>query len=265
MRSSNPLFVAAFLIAFALGESIVSVGQEPAPQTPPVLLQMIRDSAVHQELEISRDQQQQIYAALEKVDGRWFRARNLPAEKQQNEIRQLTRQIRQEAGRILQSRQFDRLSQLERQALGTRMALLEEVSSRLGLSSEQVLKLREAFSETDRRAAEIQKAVNAGDKDGAAGGREVDRLKQAERETLLKVLKPEQQSMLGGLTGRPFDFGQVKRTYPLAPELETAGVTWIQGGPVKLDQLRGQGRRRPLLCLPVHQLPTKSASLQGVA
>jgi thiol-disulfide isomerase/thioredoxin len=56
----------------------------------------------------------------------------------------------------------------------------------------------------------------------------------------VKLLSEEQKSKIGNLTGEPFDFSQVKRVYPLAPEFESSGVTWLQGGPLSLERLRGK-------------------------
>ena len=54
------------------------------------------------------------------------------------------------------------------------------------------------------------------------------------------MLNSQQKSKIGKLTGEAFDFSQVRRTYPLAPELTGDGVSWIQGGPLKLSQLKGK-------------------------
>lgn len=77
------LFVWAFSVS---GLNAYIAAQEPLPQTQSVLLQMIRDEAIHRELGLSDDQVARLMDALREVDPPWFRARVLPAEKQRDEI-----------------------------------------------------------------------------------------------------------------------------------------------------------------------------------
>ncbi len=211
-----------------------------SPEMPPVLLKMIRDEAVHDELNLSDAQRQRLLGALRTVDGRWFRSRNMPAANQQQEISTLTSELRGGLDDILDHDQSARLAQLERQALGTRMVLRDDVAVALELTTSQRDSLVEAFAETDRHAAETQKKLRDGEQTTESADRMLARLKAAEREQLARTLTESQKSKLATLTGMPFDFGRVRRTYPLAPELTEEGVTWIQGGPVTLEQLRGK-------------------------
>jgi thiol-disulfide isomerase/thioredoxin len=207
---------------------------------PPVLLQMIRDDAVHDELGLSREQREQIIQILKTVDGRWFRSRNMVPAKQAQELTLLTDELRAQLKATLDAKLMNRVDQLERQALGTRMILRADVVSMLGLTSQQVDMLKKAFAETDQAVADIQKQIQANDISADSGNRELEKLKTKERQSLASKLQPEQKNKLGSLTGDTFDFSQVKRMYPLAPELEPMGVKWVQGGPLKLEDLRGK-------------------------
>ena len=128
----------------------IACGQTDSPQTPPVLLQMIRDDSIHDELQLSSAQRDRVIAALASVDGRWFRARNLPAAEQREEINTLTDQLSNQLQEILDAQQRSRLGQLERQALGTRMVLRDDVADTLNLSARQRETLEKSFRETDR-------------------------------------------------------------------------------------------------------------------
>ncbi len=70
--------------------SIPARADETLPQTPPVLLQMIRDDSVHRDLGLSEQQRDQVLSLLREVDGPWFRSRNSPADQQHGEVMQLT-------------------------------------------------------------------------------------------------------------------------------------------------------------------------------
>ena len=86
----------------------------------------------------------------------------------------------------------------------------------------------------------LQNQLRKGEKSPEKVQDEIAWAKQTEKDMLKEVLTDEQRSMVTAITGKSFDFSQVKRTYPLAPELDDSGATWIQGGPLKLEQLRGK-------------------------
>ena len=131
-----------------------AAAEVPPPQTPPVLLQMIRDDAVHRELELSDKQIVSLMSALREVDPPWFRSRILPSERQRDEITILTSKLRGSLAAILSETQLLRLRQLEHQALGTRMVLRDEVARGLGVSEDQLAVFVAAFRETDRESQE---------------------------------------------------------------------------------------------------------------
>lgn len=234
---THPFLRFSFAVILACATATAA---DSSPQLPPVLLQMIRDSSIHDELQLTDAQRDQIVETLRTVDGRWFRSRILAADKQLQEVTALSGQLRSKLDVLLDDRQATRLGQLECQALGTRMVLREEVADSLGLKASQRQALREVFLKTDQRASEIQKKLQAGETTAVAGNNELDGLKSKERQSVAGMLTQAQKSKLGSLTGSPFDFGTVRRMYPLAPELTIEGVTWIQGGPLRLEELRGK-------------------------
>lgn len=214
--------------------------QSPAPQLPPVLLQMIRDDAVHRDLGLSEAQRQEIMQRLREVDGPWFRSRILPMDQQRQQVGELTAHVEKELTGILDSEQRRRLQELTRQALGTRMVFRDDVIKALGLSAANVEAFQETCQKTDKEAQAVQGQLQSGELNATAAQEKVEQIKRSERESLLSMLSKEQQNKIGSLTGAPFDFSQVLRTYPLAPEFTSEGATWIQGDPAKPQQLRGK-------------------------
>ena len=204
--------LAAVLVVGVAG----AAGPTP-PQLPPVLLQMVRDDAVHEELQASDDQRESILEVLPEIDGRWVRAKSLSTELQRTEIETLSGELRQQLSRILDESQMKRLDQLQRQALGTRMVLCDDVAQALGLTKNQIQTFTDAFIETDTKAAEIAKQLQQGNKSASEAQAETEQLKNNERRTLVSKLTSDQRARLGTLTGSPFDFAKVKRMYPLAP------------------------------------------------
>jgi len=234
--------IALVALAWLVGSSERVRAEEQAakPITPPVLLQMIRDDSVHRELKLTSDQISRVRDALTNVDGDWFRSRNLPSNDQITLIAKLTRRLDQDLQKILKRPQVDRLRQLERQALGTRMVTRTDVQAALDLTNSQLDRFEAAFVKTDQANQAIQKKVNSRELDPAKAAKQVVELQTTERETVVGSLTDAQRSKLGGLTGSSFDFARVERSLPSAPEITQDGVTWIQGGPLKMEDLRGK-------------------------
>ncbi|TWU17260.1 Thiol-disulfide oxidoreductase ResA [Novipirellula galeiformis] len=211
-----------------------------AINVPPVLLQMIRDSAIQAELELSESQIASLRETLVEVDGPWFRSRNLSPDQQRPIADQLTQTLASRLDSILDPTQKSRLDQLVSQALGTRMVLRDKVQASLQITDTQMQSFVESFAQTDEQSRELQQAMAAGEKPADEVNNAIADLKTDERESLLKTLTNAQRSKLGSLVGKPFDFASIKRTYPLAPELRSEGAKWIDGTPVTLKQHRGK-------------------------
>jgi peroxiredoxin len=174
------------------------------------------------------------------VDGDWFRSRNDPIDRRSETIDRLTQELQTALNQILKPEQLDRLFQLQCQALGTRMVLRDDIAEKLNVTEDQKALFVEMAIETDREVATVNKQVREGKLDAGAGGRKIAELQKSERERFVTLLTPQQSESLPSMTGKTFDFGKIKRIYPMAPELQFAGATWIQGGPLQIADLRGK-------------------------
>ena len=233
MRARSLSVWAALLFAWAtVGTGVRCIADTQKSGSPPVLLQMIRDDAVHAELKLSDLQKSRILSALRGVDGPWFRSRNFELRTREAEIRKLGEQLEEKLQTILNVSQQKRLLQLQYQALGTRMLLREDVATGLELSKQQRETLASAFQATDKVISQLS------GQDG--GNKQRETLKQQELAVVEEELTDAQEHQLGVLTGAPFDFFLVRRTYPLAPELSLDGARWIQGDSTKLSDLQGK-------------------------
>lgn len=222
----------------------ISVTLVPAfsaePHSPPVLLQMIRDDAIHQELGLSPSQTDRLLMELVEIDARWWPGRIRPDSERQSQFEQLTDQLRERLRPILRPDQAERMAQLERQALGTRMLLTDDVAKALTLATAQRKRLSDIFLETDRLVAELAKQQQSGESNETDASPKIEKRKDQEREQIRATLSQSQRARIGTLTGDKFDFAKVKRTLPFAPKFATDGATWLQGNPMTLDDLRGK-------------------------
>ncbi len=207
---------------------------------PPVLLQMIRDDAVQSELKMSGTQVAKTREAIAAVDNRWWLARHLPPAPLAVELDELTTVLRGNLETFLDANQMRRLAELERQAVGTRMVIRRDVAQEISLTADQRERFVAAFAQTDATATRIQSELSKGDLDAKSAQSQLESTQKTERQKVVEVLSDAQKILLAKLPGSPFDFSRVRRTYPLAPEVKTEGVTWIQGGPLQLDELQGK-------------------------
>ncbi|MDM4018757.1 redoxin domain-containing protein [Roseiconus lacunae] len=231
------LLVAIVLATFSF--HVTSVFAQK-PETQPVLLQMVRDNAIHQELNLSSDQIEQIREALKPIDGPWFRVRIRPVEERIETIGTLTEQLENSLRGILTAEQTKRLDQLRNQALGTRMVVRDQVAAALGIDETERQSLYDTFRKTDAVVKDMREKVNAGEIDSKKAAAKVKQAQQVERKGLTDGLSTEQRIKLVDLTGESFDFSKVQRTYPVAPELTLEGAQWLQGSEINLEDLRGK-------------------------
>ena len=236
---NQPHVVVAFLVAMAF-DAPASPAQAPPPEIQPVLLQMIRDDAVHRELNLSRDQIRQVFAALDPIDGPWFRVRIRPAQERIETIDRLTEQLTDALAEILEPNQVERLDQLQNQALGTRMIVRDKTSTALGLSPAIRESLYEVFAKTDQVVAGVQQQSQAQSLDAAAAAKQIEKAKAEEKKAVVDALTNQQKRTLSSLTGPSFNFAAVKRMYPAAPELTSEGASWLQGDPLTINDLKGK-------------------------
>ncbi|MCC9641317.1 redoxin domain-containing protein [Rhodopirellula sp. JC740] len=235
-------WVLAFGTTVGLPGDVSTVNAAEDTETPaqPYVLQMIRDDSVHAELQLSTEQVDQVYEALAEVDPRWWVNRIAPQPQQQNEIRELTSLLKQRLSGVLNADQMKRLNQLEKQAAGTRFVVLPDAAETLGLSETQVTRLKETFAKTDEEVAKLQKQVASKEIEASDAAKDVAAIQSRERQSLVSQLSRDQQVKVGSMLGKTFDFSKVKRTYPRAPEFVLEGAQWIQGEPVRMEDLRGK-------------------------
>lgn len=207
-------------------------------ELPPVLMQMLRNDPVFEQLKLTDAERERVTGVLDRVDGQWWRSRIMQDAERIDTVRRLTQEVKDELRQFLSPKAFSRLLQLERQALGTRMFLLDDVAADLTLSSITMDKMRAIAVEIDGKASEIQKRAQAGEHSEQV---EAEKKELAKRElsAIVGLLSNENKARIKGLVGEPFDFSQVQRTYPRAPELVAAPEHWLQGSPISLAELRG--------------------------
>lgn len=229
-----------FVVACGVMPAQMSIAQSNAPETQPVLLKMVRDDAIHRELKLSDDQIQKVFVALQTIDGPWFRVRIRPVEERIATLKKLTDDLTQSLQEFLDADQLARLDQLQNQALGTRMIVRDQTAAGLKLSTAKRAELLQLFRKTDKTVADARAKLNEREIEPAEAARTIKKAQADEKNSFVAAMSNEQKRMLSSLTGPGFDFGSVKRSYPLAPELTKEGGQWLQSSGVELQDLKGK-------------------------
>lgn len=236
---TSVLVTSLFLgLSVAASAQSVTKKNERSQLVPRQLLGLVHAPEVHSELKMTAEQVTKLEALFEKIDGYWFRARNLPADKQLSQILTLENEFQKWAKVNLSSAQRERLRQLEYRAQGVRMLLRDDLAKTLGLSDEQIAQLTKAAQETNRVTEELRKATMS-NKATDAQQQAVVNANQKEQEDLKQLMSVDQFQKLSAAIGEPFDPAQLRRIYPMAPELIPVS-NWINSEPLTLEQLRGK-------------------------
>ncbi len=213
-------------------------GTKTSDQIPHRLLPVIHAAEVQRELKLSDDQVKKLEECFSRLDGRWFRSRIWPADKQAAVLQELTNEFWDWAPSALKPDQIKRLKQIEMQSLGSRVFLRADVARSLKFTSAQSAKLRELVdaSEAARKAYELaaQKRQPTEDLKQSLA----DAI-QAEQNGAVELLTNLQKQHMAQIIGSPFDTKGLKRIYPMAPEF-ASGTEWFNSEPLTLESLRGK-------------------------
>lgn len=219
------LGVVAASISTSLGAEDQSslVSSEYRNLVPHRLLPLLHAPEVHRELDLNDEQVAKLEDWFRKVDGRWLRLRIIPTEKQIHELDRLESETRDWLEGHFDSKQNRRLRQLEWQSLGARMLLRNDFAREINITQDQ-----------QRQFAEIAKVTDEMSKNRSQA--EGD---QRENQGVQSILKEEQRRRFNSIVGRIFETQQLKRIYPMAPELLPT-ANWFNSQPLTLESLKGK-------------------------
>lgn len=239
----------AWGICFCLVPPVAS-GQQPTSHTekgapksdilvPQVLLGLLHAPEVQRELGLNnRERRNQLEEVLAKVDGDWWRARNLPFHDRRRVIAQCERTVRDwlylHGDRALR----DRLEQLEMRAQGERALLRRDLADELNINKTVLQKMIAVAATTEAAVARLETALREG-RDITTLQPAADEARQREPRALLDLLSRSQQVEYHRRLGREFNTAALTRVFPLAPEL-VSSPHWINSAPLSLKKLRGQ-------------------------
>ncbi|HVU86720.1 MAG TPA: redoxin domain-containing protein [Pirellulales bacterium] len=219
-----PMFAVALATAAAnvRAEKPRIAGDTGAPAVahdPTLVVQLVRDPAVQQELDLEATEADAVDALVADVEYKLFLLRDVPATEKTIERNALAERVENGLRQTLRQPQRKRLSELLLRAQGYPALAAPPYAETLKLSRAQV--------------DSITKLLNAA-KQAKAGTPAANLDKQ-----VLGVLNREQNEQLTHLAGEPFDLSQVQVVACKAPELRDV-ERWINAQPQSFASLKGR-------------------------
>lgn len=206
---------------------------EEEPVVPQNLLKLIHTPEVQKELGLEDDVR--LLTLLREIDRTWWPSRVLPAAKQFETARKLEKRLIDALAQYLTPGKMRRLREIEIQSQGTRALLRTDVAEELELGPGDIRTIKAAFLVTDSLASQFSEK-----KGGDADLEKKLRAAREEEQTVLdRLLNSSQRRSLENLIGKPLDFRNLKRIYPLAPELIDSDE-WAGTGRTTLEGERGK-------------------------
>ena len=236
MRPSQTVSVLLMVVmALFCGGSKRTLAQaaEAKPLIPQNLLKLVHTPEVQKELGLEGEAR--LRDVLREIDRTWWPSRNLLEEKQTETTRELEKRLLDALGEILSPTKIRRLRELEMQSQGTRALLRPGVEQAVGLDAKAQQTIKAAFLETDSLARQLSEK-RGGDADLEKQLREARDKELSLRNGLLTASKRRE---FGKLIGEPFNMTELKRIYPLAPELIDS-EEWAGTARTSLESERGK-------------------------
>lgn len=238
MLSKISLTIAACLISVAVTTEAQERTSTNESLIPHQLLPLIHAPETQSELELDDQQLKALESYFREHDGTWLRARNLPADKNHQELATLEKDFWTWAKQNLEPKQVQRLEQLELQAQAARMFLRADVSQKLRLTTAQTSQLTEWALATDLAQKSFQSARLKGE-DTAKLEEQLKKAIEQEQKGPAELLTVDQRKSFPELVGPIFNTQALTRIYPMAPEFAT-DTEWINSAPLTLQSLKGK-------------------------
>ncbi len=235
----------AVLIALLLALSVArGQPQDSAQQVqrgvpvPDPYLVIIRDPAVHRDLQLSPTQIQAIAQITDALDEGLWVLRDVPPELSSDRLAALIAKAEPPVKGILDASQQKRLAEIRLRMQGIAGFRRPDVAAALKLTADQRMQIQTIADETQAALRELQKQANSG-KSLETLSPEATKLRTDEHTKTLAAITRPQQTQYAAMLGREFDVKQIGRPPIKAPELR--GVNdWVNSQPLTLAGQRGR-------------------------
>lgn len=175
---------------------------------PMMMLGLLRNPQVQQELKLTEEQRtklEQLGDQLrEKFRGLFQELRNLSPEEREKRLGEVNAQVEKELAKVLKEQQLKRLRQIALQVEGLAALARPEIAKQVGVTEEQLTKIREILREAgEKRRAIFQQGPGG---DPQARFQEMRKIREWVDEQIEKLLTERQKKRWQELIGEPFKF-----------------------------------------------------------
>jgi hypothetical protein len=232
------LIAAACAMVLWLPAPLRAAETEQLIDTP--FMELIRDRAVHGDLELDTTQIASLRLLTDQFDPQLFPIRNRREDDRRKQVHELVMRVRPRLKSILSPTQLRRLSQIELQCQGPRALLRPDVQARMLLTKPQLDSIAKQVTSTNSATHDAWKQIQEKGRPRSVVQKQIDGIRSAEPRKILRHLNGKQKQQWRSLTGRPAAVSKFGRGLKYkAPEF-VAGMTWINSPPVTMQSLRGQ-------------------------
>ena len=215
-------------------QNVSGYGMMPNP-----FLFLLREPAVHDDLEITPEQTRRLIEINQSLDCELLATRNMPSEKGQEKIAKVMAETQDQIRKLFTDQQQNRMRQIAYRLRGISFVLEPHAAEQMQLTSRQKAEIESIVTETREEVNEFQSATYQGQEAHQKSQNGIVAAREKEQQLILGTLNDDQKQRLVALVGRAFDSGRLGHVSFKAPELST-GDEWFNSKPLQLADLRGK-------------------------
>lgn len=202
----------------------------------PYLL-LIRDPAIHEELNVTNRQKRSITRVTDQLDGTLLAIRGQSVQQGTAALQKLITETEVKMNAILTPAQQTRFSEILLRVQGIRAILQDETSAKLNLTDGQKTQLQSLFKEFDESLKVAQSKAEGESQEWLQ--KEVLRLRGDEQRGVLEILENTQRGRLVEVAGSEFDLSKLGKVAFKSPDIKSTGP-WINSSPLSLPAVKGK-------------------------
>jgi len=229
------------VVAISLAASSVCMAQNVtgySGMSEPLLF-LLREPAVHADLELTAKQLSRLTQFNQSFDGKLLASRNIPAKESRSQVNEVLTETRKRLPQLLTSPQRGRLQQIKYRLYGIQFILQQQPAEHLGLDDAQKTEIEKIVQETQDTVQENSSSTFPGKKAYQEAQQVITAARKAEQKQILAALDESQKKLLSGLIGPSFDSSRLGRVSFKAPEF-AQGDQWLNSDALQLEDLRGK-------------------------
>lgn len=227
------------LLAASLASEVPAQNVSGYAMIPDPYLFLLREPAVHADLELSDKQKQQLTRLNESLDGDLLSSRNIAPQKSREKFNSVQQTTRTQVAKIFTAKQQARLVQIGYRLRGLPFVTQPDAAKRLELTDQQLEDIKAIIAETreviGKSASQNFQGAEAHAKSQAA----IMAARTKEQDEIMAALEASQKRTLVAMVGAPFDVNALGHVSFVAPELAD-GDEWINSDALKLKDLQGK-------------------------